>query len=82
MTALVLNTTNFFSQSFVNFFQKLNAYRKANALKKQTLRELRGLTDRDLADIGMHRGQIPYAAAEAYKHELEVQRTKVLGGRI
>lgn len=44
--------------------QAKSAYQR-NALYRQTLRELNVLTERELADLGIHRSQIRLIATEA-----------------
>ena len=76
MTALALNTADKIGQSLVDFYKKLDAHFKAKALQKRTRRELSRLNDRELQDIGLHRGMIGITAWEAYKIEVERQTRK------
>jgi len=50
-------------------FQKLrdtfDAHAKRRAVYSRTVRELHALSDRDLADLGMHRSEIPRIAQDA-----------------
>lgn len=50
-------------------FAKLRSHYAASAAQRKvyrdTLRELEGLTDRDLADLGMHRANIKSVAYQA-----------------
>lgn len=78
MTALVLNTANTIGWTLKDFYKKIEAHFKAQALARRTTRELSSLNDRELQDIGMHRGLIGKAAKDAYKWELDQQ----LGGRV
>ena len=78
MTALVLNTANTIGWTLKDFYKKIEAHFKAQALARSTRNELSSLSDRELQDIGMHRGMITKAAHDAYQYELDQQ----LGGRV
>lgn len=45
--------------------KSLQDYLRRRAVYRQTLRELNGLTDRELADLGMHRVSLTEIAREA-----------------
>lgn len=48
-----------------DFFAGLQEARARNAVYRQTIRELNSLTERDLADLGIHRSMITRVAMEA-----------------
>lgn len=58
-TELAMGKTN------TGFFQKLKRSFQLHALRRQTEKELHALTDRELADIGLHRSMIASVAREA-----------------
>ncbi len=47
------------------FFAGLNENRRRYGIYRQTLRELDGLSDRDLNDLGLHRAEVERVALEA-----------------
>lgn len=47
------------------FFAGLNESRRRYGIYRQTLRELDGLSDRDLNDLGLHRAEVERVALEA-----------------
>ncbi|MFO1173677.1 MAG: DUF1127 domain-containing protein [Paracoccaceae bacterium] len=47
------------------FFAYLNDNRRRYSVYRQTLRELEGLSDRDLNDLGLHRAMIEQVALDA-----------------
>jgi hypothetical protein len=68
--------------TFSNWFKKLGAHITAKKVQSRTKFELNSLSDRDLADIGLHRGLIGPTAHDAYTMELEKQMQRLgLGGR-
>lgn len=50
-----------------NFLNRLADARKANNVMKSTIRELNALTDRELLDIGITRGEIEDIAKQQAK---------------
>lgn len=53
------------SQGFGALVEKFRDQRQRNRVYRQTLNELRSLTDRDLADLGIARSMIGAVAMEA-----------------
>lgn len=53
------------SDRFSGVFAAFSAMMQRRRIYAQTLRELRGLTERELADLGMSRGMIVDVAREA-----------------
>jgi len=79
MTALALSAADKIGlHKIIDFYKKLDAHFKAQAMKKKTQKELSCLSDHELKDIGLHRSMVGPAAWEAYRIELERQ----LGGRL
>jgi len=59
MTTLVANTFNWFGlDSIANWLKNLNAQMERNRQIKQTIKELNQLSNRELNDIGIARGDI------------------------
>jgi len=65
--------------TLMDFYKKIQAHFKAKAVQKRTIRELSRLNDRELKDVGLHKGMIGHAAWESYRIELENQ-TRKYGG--
>ena len=69
MAVLVLNQGNVRNQASAGRIAKFVAdardYMARRSVYRQTLRELNDLTDRDLADLGVHRADIRGIAREA-----------------
>lgn len=63
------NTTDLRSTGLMALFQGLRASvakgLQQRAVYNQTTRELQALTNRELADLGIHRSEIPRIAADA-----------------
>lgn len=53
------------SDRLAGFFEAFKARRARNAIFRTTLRELNQLSERELADLGLHRSQIKQVAKEA-----------------
>ena len=65
MTAYDLHTTAAARQGWLaSTLARLSAARARRALFSQTVRELGALSDRELADLGIHRSQITAIAGE------------------
>lgn len=77
MTALIMTADKIGLSLVADWFKRLNAHFKAKRLQKRTITELHRLSDRELADIGLHRGMVETTAWEAYY--IEKQR---LGGAV
>lgn len=68
MTTLVANTIGLFGGSFTNWLKKLVVKTQAAQARKATIKELSRLTNHDLNDIGISRGEIRHLADEHYKN--------------
>jgi len=65
MTQAVLVAHSYLTKTaelLIEFFKSLKQARKLNKLQRQTYNELMALSDKDLNDIGIHRGDIRYIA--------------------
>ena len=61
MTQLIITQANILQnaiKALLDLFKDLNSSRKDMSEAKKTIRELNKLTDKDLADIGLCRGDI------------------------
>lgn len=61
MTQLILTQANFLQnaiRALFELFKDLNTARKDTSEARKTIKELNKLTDKDLADIGLCRGDI------------------------
>ena len=61
MTQLILTQANFLQnaiRALFELFKDLNTTRKDTSEARKTIKELNKLTDKDLADIGLCRGDI------------------------
>ena len=58
MTALAMAADTIGLHSVAEWFKRLNAYMVRNRLAKQTIKELSRLSDRELNDMGLSRGEI------------------------
>ena len=58
MTTLVANTFSMFGSGFANWLKKLTVKVQAARAEKATIKELSALTDYELSDIGVSRGEI------------------------
>ena len=67
MTTLVANTFGWFGlDSIANWFKKLDAKLTHQSNVRATIKELSALSDAELRDIGITRGDIYAIAHEAY----------------
>jgi uncharacterized protein YjiS (DUF1127 family) len=57
--------TSGFAQTFAAFWERARHARKVRVVYNVTYDELARLSDRDLADLGIHRSQISAVAKEA-----------------
>ena len=67
MTTLVANTFSLFGGGFVNWLKRLTVKAQAARAERATIKELSQLTDYELSDIGISRGEIRNLAREHYK---------------
>lgn len=66
MTTNVIRTTNSgFADRISGFFRSVVEGRRRYSTYRQTVRELDGLSDRELMDLGLHRAMIDSIALEA-----------------
>jgi uncharacterized protein YjiS (DUF1127 family) len=66
MNISTLAGVNFPAFNKPSFFSRLAIKYKARAAAKATVKELSALSDKELADIGLHRGAIKGIAQEHY----------------
>ena len=66
MTTLVANTFSMFGGGFANWLKKLTVKVQAARAEKDTIKELSRLTDYELSDIGINRGDIHILARQHY----------------
>lgn len=64
-TTHITTTNSGFADRVVGFFKSINESRRRYATYRQTVRELDGLSDRELMDLGLHRAMIDGIAMEA-----------------
>lgn len=65
MTQAILTVHNYSTRAIELFIEAYKSYRQGRAAKKlakQTIKELSKLTDKELNDIGLSRGDIWYVA--------------------
>jgi len=69
MTALIMTADKFGLTGLADWFRNLNAKRKHRAMVNRTIKELSALSDRELNDMGLARGDIWSVAHgdESYK---------------
>jgi len=68
MTTLVANTFGWLGfAGLANWFKKLAVKLQARRLANITVKELSALSDRELNDMGLHRGDIHYIAEKHYE---------------
>jgi uncharacterized protein YjiS (DUF1127 family) len=66
MTTLINTATWIGLPSFAGWLKKLSVKLKARKLANQTVKELSRLSDRELNDMGIHRGMIRSLAEDHY----------------
>jgi uncharacterized protein YjiS (DUF1127 family) len=66
MTALIMAADKIGFASIADWFKRLNAKLEYNSKVRATIKELSSLTDHELRDIGLSRGDIYSVAHEAY----------------
>jgi uncharacterized protein YjiS (DUF1127 family) len=73
MTHIVLTASgwlNAWQEGIYSFIKEIAVKYKARRLAKETINQLQGLNDRELADMGLHRGMIRQLAEEHYQEEV------------
>ena len=60
----------------INLYGSWQSRHEASVARKQTIRELSKLTDKDLNDIGLSRGDIRYVAQSHYRDIIEENKAK------
>ena len=58
MTSLIMTADRFGLHSLAEWFKKLQANHRRERLARQTIKELSALTDHELNDLGIARGEI------------------------
>lgn len=66
MTTLVANTLGWFGGSFANWLKLLVVKTQAAQARRATINELSSLSNHDLNDIGISRGEIRHLADKHY----------------
>jgi uncharacterized protein YjiS (DUF1127 family) len=66
MTTLVANTLGWFGGSFTNWLKTLAVKSQAARARRATINELSSLSNKDLNDIGISRGEIRHLADKHY----------------
>ena len=68
MTTLVANTFGWLGfRGIANWFANVTVYMQARKARRETINELSRLTDYELNDIGMSRGDVRYVANKHYR---------------
>lgn len=67
MTALMMTADKIGLINLIAWFKKLSAKMQARRLANTTIKELSRLSDRELDDMGLSRGDIRYIAEKHYK---------------
>jgi len=80
MTSLIYTADKIGLPSLAGWFKKVNAKRAYNARVRQTIKELHQLTDHELNDIGIARGDIYGVAVGDSTLTRSVKTNKNLGG--
>ena len=62
---MIIRTNASLFDRISTFLAGLNENRRRYGIYRQTLRELAGLTDRELLDLGLHRAEVERVALEA-----------------
>lgn len=73
MTHVVLSVASMFNawqEGVYSFIKEVTVKYKARRLAKETINQLQGLNDRELADLGLSRGMIRQLAEEHYQAEV------------
>jgi len=66
MTSLVMAVDKLNIPSLKSWLEKFAQHRAKRKVYRTTVKELSNLTDRELSDIGIHRGMIHSIAMETY----------------
>lgn len=66
MTTLVANTLGFFGGGFAKWLKTLTVKVQAAQVRRATINELSALSNTDLNDIGLSRGDIRFLADQHY----------------
>jgi uncharacterized protein YjiS (DUF1127 family) len=71
MSTLAIAADTIGLHTVASWFKRLEVYFAAKSMQRSTVKELSNLSDRELHDIGMHRGMIAYAGKEAYRMTMD-----------